>query len=94
MTKDQFRLLAFVEAISLLLLFFIAMPLKYLAGMPEAVRVVGMIHGILFSLFVLAGVWLLEPLGWSVKKLVLSWIIASLPFGPFLFDHYLFKESQ
>lgn len=53
-------LLALVEGGSLIALVGIAMPLKYFAGMPEAVRVVGMVHGVLFLwatvtlLFVLA----------------------------------------
>ncbi len=43
-------LLALIEGASLVALIGIAMPLKYLAGMPEAVRVVGMAHGTLFLL--------------------------------------------
>ena len=41
-------LLALVEGASLVALVGIAMPLKYFGGMPEAVRVVGMAHGLLF----------------------------------------------
>ena len=44
----QLRLLGVVEGTSTLILFGIAMPLKYLAGMPMAVTVVGSIHGALF----------------------------------------------
>ena len=42
------RRVAFVEGVSTLVLFGIAMPLKYLAGLPLAVRIVGSIHGFLF----------------------------------------------
>jgi integral membrane protein len=41
-------ILALVEGASLVALIGIAMPLKYFADLPEAVRVVGMAHGILF----------------------------------------------
>ncbi|OYW38720.1 MAG: hypothetical protein B7Z35_06365 [Hydrogenophilales bacterium 12-61-10] len=41
-------LLALVEGASLVTLLGIAMPLKYFAGMPVAVSVVGMAHGLLF----------------------------------------------
>lgn len=41
-------ILALVEGASLVTLIGIAMPLKYFAGLPEAVRVVGLTHGLLF----------------------------------------------
>ncbi|WP_246163557.1 DUF3817 domain-containing protein [Sphingobacterium humi] len=47
-----FQQVALWEAISTILLFFVAMPLKYFAGIPEAVRVAGSIHGFLVVLFV------------------------------------------
>jgi integral membrane protein len=43
-------ILALVEGASLVALIGVAMPLKYFAGIPEAVRVVGMAHGTLFLL--------------------------------------------
>jgi integral membrane protein len=43
-------ILALVEGASLVALVGVAMPLKYYAGLPEAVRVVGMAHGALFLL--------------------------------------------
>ena len=45
---SRLRLLSIVEGTSTLLLFGIAMPLKYLADMPLAVRIVGSLHGLLF----------------------------------------------
>ena len=47
-TRSQLRVIAFLEGVSFLLLLGIAMPLKYMYGQPEMVRVVGMAHGILF----------------------------------------------
>lgn len=41
-------ILALVEGASLVALIGVAMPLKYYAGLPEAVRVVGLAHGVLF----------------------------------------------
>ena len=43
-------ILALVEGASLIALVGVAMPLKYYAGLPEAVRVVGIAHGSLFLL--------------------------------------------
>jgi integral membrane protein len=89
----QFRTLGFIEATSLLVLLFIAMPLKYLANLPEAVRIVGSVHGALFVLYVCAGAILAERLHWSTKKLFLACLISSIPFGPFVFDKILFPPE-
>ena len=48
------RAVALLEGASYLLLLGVAMPLKYLAGMPGAVRAVGSAHGGLFLLYVAA----------------------------------------
>ena len=48
----RFRLITFLEGLSFIILLFVAMPLKYFYAMPVAVRITGMIHGILFILFV------------------------------------------
>jgi integral membrane protein len=85
-----FRILSYVEAASLLVLFFVAMPLKYLAGMPEAVRIVGTIHGVLFVVFVCASIVVGSQHEWSFLRIVGSWVIASIPFGPWLFERRLF----
>jgi integral membrane protein len=85
----RLRLLGTVEGISTLVLFGIAMPLKYLAGMPMAVTVVGSIHGFLFlslaTMFVV-----------GTKKIPISRglagagiVAAVLPFGPFVMDRRL-----
>lgn len=44
----RFRTTALAEGSSFLVLLFVAMPMKYVMGMPRVVTVVGAIHGILF----------------------------------------------
>lgn len=48
-----FRLCTLIEGISYLTLLLVAMPLKYVFGIPLAVRIVGGIHGVLFLSFIL-----------------------------------------
>lgn len=78
-----FKIISTLEAISFLLLLFIAMPLKYLFGHPEMVKVVGMGHGVLFVLYVIGAYYLYEKLNWSFKILVITVFCSVLPFGPF-----------
>ncbi|MCH7228296.1 DUF3817 domain-containing protein [Haloferula sp. A504] len=83
------RLVGWIEGVSYLLLLGIAMPLKYFAGIPEAVKVVGWAHGVLFI-----GLALLVAIAWLGKRLsfkdsALVMIAALLPFGPFFIDKRL-----
>lgn len=83
------RVSAIAEGISYLLLLFLAMPLKYLYGMPEAVRLVGSLHGGLFVVFIalLAVVYIKGTM--TLKQCVVAFIASVLPFGAFVFDHYI-----
>lgn len=87
----RLRIVAFLEGVSLLLLLGIAMPLKYMAGLPEAVRIVGMAHGVLFVLYVLLVIQVAIERSWSWKKVILSILASIVPFGTFYADAKWFK---
>ena len=89
----QLRIIGLVEGISFLALLGIAMPLKYFAGMPRAVSVVGMAHGVLFILYALAAgnAWLTAR--WSLSRGAGLFAAAVLPFGPFVMDARLRREE-
>ncbi len=90
----RFRVIAFLEGLSYLVLLFVAMPLKYLLDMPGAVRAVGMAHGLLFVLYMvsLLETWL--SAGWSLKRATVAFIACLVPFGTFWFDAQLRKELE
>jgi integral membrane protein len=88
------RSLALVEGISTLLLFGVAMPLKYLAGMPMAVRVAGSIHGALFVALVLMLLLAVVKVPLPFRVALLGIIAAVVPGGPFLFDRMLAKYDR
>lgn len=87
------RLLGFGEAISWLLLLFIAMPLKYLYDQPFAVRITGWVHGLLFVLYIVQLLRVKIALGWPFLKLVYGTIASFFPFGTLIFDRWLQKEE-
>jgi integral membrane protein len=91
---QRFRLIGVIEGISYLLLLFIAMPLKYLAGIPEPVKYLGWAHGVLFVLFGLAllQVWLVRR--WSFLRAAGAFISSLLPFGTFVLDKHIRREEQ
>jgi len=69
------------------------MPLKYYADMPAAVRSVGMVHGLLFVLYVLALIQVKVEMNWSYKKAILAFIASIIPFGTFYADAKWFKAA-
>lgn len=89
---ERLRIIGLVEGISFLVLMGIAMPLKYLAQMPVAVKYVGMIHGILFILYVLALGHATASRLWSPLKAMLLFVAAVVPFGTFVSDRWLRKQ--
>lgn len=85
--ERTFRLVAYAEGASFLVLLFIAMPLKYWAGLPLAVRVVGSLHGILFVLYVVLVFAALGARRFDLRTAALALFASLLPFAPFVVAH-------
>ena len=90
----QLRLVGLVEGVSFLLLLGVAMPLKYLAGLPQAVRLVGMAHGLLFLVYVAAALAAALSLRWPARLTLLVLGAAVVPLGPFLIDGRLKRQAR
>ena len=91
---SRLRIIGFLEGISYLVLLGVAMPLKYLAGLPIAVKYTGWLHGLLFVMFgaALINVWVARK--WSFPKVLIAFIASLLPFGTFVLDRQLKKEQD
>jgi integral membrane protein len=88
------RSVALVEAVSFLVLLGVAMPLKYLAGLPLAVKIVGWAHGVLFVWLLIALVLVKLRARWSVRDAGVVLLAALLPFGPFVIDRRLREAAR
>jgi integral membrane protein len=90
----RLRVIGLVEGASFLLLLGIAMPLKYVFGMPEYVRVIGSLHGALWLgyLAALYNTWSAQ--GWRWRRAALAFAASVVPFGPFLLDGSLRAEQD
>ena len=81
------------EGISFLILLLIAMPLKYLWNWPQAVRVVGSAHGVLFVLF-LYQLWVArQEKQLTLKQVGIGFLLSLLPAGTF-FLHRIWQKSS
>lgn len=92
--QKRLHVVGTVEGISFLILLLIAMPLKYLADLPQAVSVVGMAHGVLFVLYVgvLLQAW--NELKWRLGTGILGLASAVVPFGPWLFEARILNQRN
>jgi integral membrane protein len=88
----QFRIAALLEGWSYLILLFIAMPLKYAAGMPLAVRIAGSVHGFLFITFIIALYRVVVARNWPLRRALRGLLYSLTPFGAFVFDRSLVRE--
>lgn len=87
------RRVGLAEGVSFLVLLLIAMPLKYFAGQPRAVQVVGMIHGILFIAFVLAAYRAMIVRAWPWTRFAFALLMSVIPGGTFYLDAKLKDEG-
>ena len=80
------RVVSLAEGVSYLLLLGIAMPLKYAANMPEAVRIAGSIHGGLFVVFCVALLRAMLGARWPFSRAALVFVASLVPFAAFWMD--------
>ena len=82
-TTQKFLSIGKIEGYSYLALLLIAMPLKYMADMPLAVRIAGSLHGILFVAFVfyIAKMYFEKRL--DMENSIYAFLLSIVPFGTF-----------
>lgn len=90
----RFRLINALEGTSYILLLGVAMPLKYLAHEPAAVRILGTIHGLLFILFVASLMHCAARRDLTLRQSALAMFASLIPFGAFVFDRKLRVTSS
>ncbi len=91
----RFRLIAFLEGISLIILVFIGVPLKYYMESPTVVEVVGPIHGVLFLIYIYMALRVGFEEEWKFFKTTWIVLLASfIPFGTFYIDSKILRPMH
>jgi integral membrane protein len=83
--------LAFIDGCALLVLVFIAVPVKYMLDIPLGVKILGPIHGALFISLMLASVTAVSRGLLKPGLAVLLFFGALIPLGAFFADYRLKK---
>jgi integral membrane protein len=90
----RLRVVGMLEAVSFLVLLTIAMPLKYLGGLPVAVQIAGWVHGLLFLAFCMVLLQTHQSEGWPKRWTAVVLIAGLLPLGPFVIDRRLRERDK
>ena len=86
-----FRLIAFFEGLSYVLLIFVGVPLKYINGDVTIVKTLGMSHGFLFMAYISFAIVMRLDHSWFKKHFILISLASIIPFGTFIVEHKLRK---
>jgi len=89
-----FRLIAFLEGISYILLLFVATPIKHFGGDEQYVKLLGMPHGLLFVTYIVLAIMLKNELKWSPKQFGIILLAAIIPFGTFYVEKVYLKPER
>lgn len=88
-----FRIVAFLEGVSYVLLLFVATPVKYLANDPQYVKILGMPHGLLFIAYIVLAFTLRRDYNWDNKSFKSILLASIIPFGTFYIDRKYLKKA-
>jgi integral membrane protein len=78
-----YRVAAWVTGIGLVILVFVAMPLKYFFGQPLLVALVGMAHGFLYMAYIVITLLLAERCRWRPVDALVILVAGTIPLASF-----------
>lgn len=90
----RYRILAFLTGVLLILLVFVALPLKYLADHPGPVSVIGTAHGFLFMVYLVTALDIGIRLRWAWLKLGLVMLAGTIPFASFIAERRAHQDVR
>ncbi|MFC5261687.1 DUF3817 domain-containing protein [Kribbella qitaiheensis] len=88
----RYRIIAYIVGVMLLVLLFVAMPLKYLGDNPAAMNVVGPLHGFLYVVYLLGAFDLARRVRWSLGRMILVALAGTIPFLSFYAERKVTHE--
>lgn len=90
----RMRLASFLEATTLTVLVFIAVPLKHAFGLPQATAIMGPIHGVAFVFYIWMLIQTVSGGGWPRAMIARMIFFAFIPLAGFVNERLLWKQQQ
>jgi len=89
--KTTFRVIAFLEGVSFILLMTVGLYCKYQLDDPSYVKLLGMPHGLLFISYLILAFLIKNEEQWKNKDFGIIILASILPFGTFYVDFKYLK---
>ena len=90
----RYRVMAYVVGVLLLVLVFVAMPIRYFGHNRTPVAIVGTAHGFLYCVYLLTAFDLALRAKWSVKGAVLTILAGTVPFVSFVAERTTTRKTR
>ena len=90
--KTLFRVIAFLEGVSYILLMSVGLYFKYQLADPSYVKLLGMPHGLLFISYLILAFLIKDGEQWKNKDFGIILLASILPFGTFYVDEKYLKN--
>ncbi len=90
----RLRILGFLEGVSLLVLIFVGVPLKYYFDSPDFTKILGPIHGAIFLLFLVNAFSVGVEQDWKFKTIWKVILATFIPFGTFYIDNKILSKIK
>lgn len=88
----RLRIIGFLEGVSFILLVGVGMPLKYYGGYIHATQDLGMAHGVLFILYIIAVFPAMKTYKWSWAITFFVLLASVFPLGTFIAEYKFFNK--
>jgi integral membrane protein len=88
-----YRVAAIVTGIGLLILVFVAIPLRYLGDEPSVSQTYSPIHGVIFMAYVVIVIWVSTRRHWAPTKALLIIVAGAVPFASFLVERRVIADE-
>ncbi|MHB8496419.1 MAG: DUF3817 domain-containing protein [Acidimicrobiales bacterium] len=90
----RYRIMAFVVGTGLCILVFVGVPLQYGAGVTWVAEVVGILHGYLYIVYLIAAADLARRAHWRLTRILLVIAAGFVPFLAFIVEHHVYQQMR
>jgi integral membrane protein len=88
----RYRVMAFIVGVGLILLVFVGMPLQFAAHKTLVVHIVGIGHGYLYLVYLVAAADLARRAHWRVGRILAVVAAGFVPFLAFVVEHRVYRQ--
>ena len=87
----RYRVMAYVTGVVLVVLVFVGIPLQ-VAGHPAVANIVGVVHGILYIIYLVVAWILSRKLGLATKPTVIMLLAGTIPIMTFIVERWVTRR--